>query len=107
MDTFSTSRESGKYAGMKTIDANSFPDIEAIDIFRETAFADIFELIDTATDNNNKSARGVEMFLVKIMIDNVRYKRAIVPDIPPKMESKLISAFGQLAIDTFQPNKDG
>jgi hypothetical protein len=92
---------------MRVVDTSSFPEIEAIDLYRETAFTMIYEVTDSFTDNQRKSARGVELFLVKIMIDNVRYKRAIVPEIPESMVATLTSATGQLAIDTFQPNQDG
>lgn len=106
MDTFSTSKECGKYAGMRVVDDNSFPDIESIDLYRECAYSDIYEEIDSGDDVNSKAARKAELFLVKIMIDNVRYKRAVIPEIPEKMLANLTSATDQIGITTFEPGKD-
>lgn len=110
--TYATSAQCALYAGMKALTADSRPNESMIDQFRESAWVDVYDIIGVMPSSLSvqadiDKAKGAEMFLVKIMIDNVILKRNVVAVIPKEMEDKLATHFESFGIDSYEPNQDG
>ena len=108
--SYTTSKKCGLFAGMLEVNEDSFPTVSMLDIYREDAFGDIYEIAEVDADGMSaqqlRIAAKIEKFLVKIMADNIRYKTNFVAVIPDQYREQLESSMGIIPIDVFSPGKD-
>jgi len=108
MATYSTSAECFAYATGSNVapSTSTRPTLVAIDAFRDRVYAKIYRFTQTATDSNGV-AKGIEMDLVKVMIDNIINNTNFIPQLTDDMINELTFEFSTVPIDSWEPNLDG
>lgn len=112
MATYSTSSECATYAGMPSIGTTTRPTEAMVDEWRTDAYALIVEVIGPSKADVNGICKAIERKLVKIMIDNIVYKKAEQGterdmEISESDKQRLITTFEQFGISTWDPDEDG
>jgi hypothetical protein len=108
VSTFTTSQECFYYAtgSNVTVGTTTRPSEAAIDLMREVAYRQIYQITGTATDSNG-IAKMVELMLVKIQIDALLAGSPIIPILTEDMVNMLMDAFDSRAMGTWEPNANG
>lgn len=118
MATFTTSHECAKMAGMPKISVGvfcsteTFPDIEVIDLMRETLYKDICRHAHTTTDDSYNTLKNMELKYVTNRIKNLHKPDLKFPENLVQEDIDLLEDFlgydedNDMGFETFEPGQN-